>query len=59
MREAVNINLGLLALKKVVEALNSRASFVPYGDSKLTMVRASPLSSSTCITCCADGVALE
>ena len=38
MRETVHINLGLLALKKCVEALNNRAPYVPYMDSKLTMV---------------------
>lgn len=38
MREAVYINLGLLALKKCIEALNVKASYVPYQDSKLTMV---------------------
>ena len=30
MREAVYINLGLLALKKCIEALNSKCSYVPY-----------------------------
>lgn len=38
MREAVNINLGLLALKKCIEALNTSASYVPFQDSKLTML---------------------
>ena len=38
MRETVHINLGLLALKKCVEALNNRAAYVPFMDSKLTMV---------------------
>jgi hypothetical protein len=38
MRETVNINLGLLALKKCIEALNNRAHYVPFQDSKLTMV---------------------
>ena len=38
MREAVNINLGLLALKKVVEALNTQSQYIPYQDSKLTMI---------------------
>ena len=36
LREAVNINLGLLALKKCVDAINSRALYIPYQDSKLT-----------------------
>eukprot|EP00619_Florenciella_sp_RCC1007_P013565 CAMPEP_0205923106 /NCGR_PEP_ID=MMETSP1325-20131115/15638_1 /ASSEMBLY_ACC=CAM_ASM_000708 /TAXON_ID=236786 /ORGANISM="Florenciella sp., Strain RCC1007" /LENGTH=220 /DNA_ID=CAMNT_0053291261 /DNA_START=32 /DNA_END=694 /DNA_ORIENTATION=+ len=38
MREAVYINLGLLALKKVIEALNRKATYIPYQDSKLTML---------------------
>lgn len=38
MREAVNINLGLLALKKCIESLNNRSSYTPYQDSKLTML---------------------
>ena len=38
MREAVYINLGLLALKKCIEALNSGSTYVPFQDSKLTMV---------------------
>lgn len=38
MREAVNINLGLLALKKCIDALNRGQSHVPYQDSKLTML---------------------
>lgn len=42
MRETVHINLGLLALKKCVEALNNRAPYVPYMDSKLTMVSCWP-----------------
>ena len=49
MREAVYINLGLLALKKCVEALNnagegsSKSQYVPYSDSKLTMLLSSGL----------------
>ena len=38
MKEAVNINLGLLALKKVIKALNEKSCHVPYQDSKLTML---------------------
>ena len=30
MREPVYINLGLLALKKCIEALNLRSPYVPY-----------------------------
>jgi kinesin family protein 5 len=43
MREAVYINLGLLALKKCIEALNNRALYTPYKDSKLTMLLSSGL----------------
>jgi kinesin family protein 5 len=43
MREAVYINLGLLALKKCIEALNNRALYTPYQDSKLTMLLSSGL----------------
>ena len=38
MREAVFINLGLLALKKCIEALNNKLTYVPFQDSKLTML---------------------
>jgi hypothetical protein len=38
MREAVYINLGLLALKRCIEALNESSCYVPYQDSKLTML---------------------
>lgn len=30
MREAIYINLGLLALKKCVDAINTRANYVPF-----------------------------
>ena len=43
-KEAVNINLGLLALKKCISALNKGSDYIPYQDSKLTML----LSSGTC-----------
>ena len=43
MREAVYINLGLLALKKCIEALNNDQPYVPYQDSKLTMLLSSGL----------------
>mmetsp|Transcript_12290 Transcript_12290/g.22091 ORF Transcript_12290/g.22091 Transcript_12290/m.22091 type:complete len:650 (-) Transcript_12290:94-2043(-) len=36
--EATNINQGLFALKKCIDALNSRAPYVPYQDSKLTQL---------------------
>ena len=38
MREAVYINLGLLALKRCIEALNESCVYVPFQDSKLTML---------------------
>lgn len=37
-QEAININLGLLALKQCVEALQKKRNHVPYSDSKLTMI---------------------
>ena len=43
MREAVNINLGLLALKKCIDARKKRAPYVPFQDSKLTMLLSSAL----------------
>jgi len=57
MREAVNINLGLLALKRCIEALNlqSQATYVPYQDSKLTMLLSQGLGGNckTSIVVCA------
>jgi kinesin family protein 5 len=44
MREAVYINLGLLALKKCIEALNAKSSFVPYQETKLTMLLSAGLA---------------
>ena len=52
MRETVHINLGLLALKKCVEALNNRAPYVPYMDSKLTMVSYLPGHVVPCARAC-------
>ena len=43
MRETVFINLGLLALKKCIESLNNKARYVPFQDSKLTMLLSSGL----------------
>jgi kinesin family member 5 len=56
MREAVYINLGLLALKKCVEALNNGSPYVPYQDSKLTMLLSEGLggNSKTSIIVCAN-----
>mmetsp|Transcript_12698 Transcript_12698/g.17497 ORF Transcript_12698/g.17497 Transcript_12698/m.17497 type:complete len:616 (-) Transcript_12698:187-2034(-) len=57
LREAVNINLGLLALKNCVEALNSRRprAHIPYSDDKLTMMLSSGLGgdSKTSVVVCA------
>ena len=47
MREAVYINLGLLALKKCIEALNNDQPYVPYQDSKLTMLLSSGLGGNS------------
>lgn len=56
MRETVYINLGLLALKKCVEALNNQALYVPYQDSKLTMLLSEGLggNSKTSIIVCSN-----
>lgn len=59
MQEAVNINLGLLALKRCTEALNSRSKgkkrHIPYADSKLTMLLSEGLggNSKSCVILCA------
>merc|ERR1711871_1056938 len=54
LREAVNINLGLLALKKCIEAKRSGAAYVPYQDSKLTMLLSAGLggNSKTSVIVC-------
>ena len=58
LREAVYINLGLLALKQCVKSLNNPASnYVPYSDSKLTLLLSSGLggdSKSSVIVCAAQ-----
>lgn len=56
MREAVNINLGLLALKKCIEALNQNMVYVPYQDSKLTMLLSEGLGGNckTSVIVCAN-----
>ena len=54
MKEAVNINLGLLALKKCISSLNEGATYVPYQDSKLTMLLSPAIggdSRSTVMVC--------
>lgn len=60
-KEAVNINLGLLALKRCTAALNSmskgKKTHVPYSDSKLTMLLSLGLggnSKSSVILCVAQ-----
>jgi hypothetical protein len=35
-KEGISINGGLLAMGKVISALNDNASHIPYRDSKLT-----------------------
>lgn len=54
LQEAVFINLGLLALKQVVEALRKKARNPPYSDSKLTMMLSSGLGgdSKTSVIVC-------
>jgi kinesin family protein 5 len=56
MREAVYINLGLLALKKCIENLNHSLSYVPFKDSKLTMLLSEGLggNSKTSVIICAN-----
>jgi len=60
LREAVYINLGLLALKKCVQSLNDTESIsvhVPYQDSKLTLLLSSGLggdSKSSVVVCAAQ-----
>ena len=48
LREAVYINQGLLALKECIRALNEGADYVPYQNSKLTMLLSSALGGSEC-----------
>lgn len=47
MAEAVNINLGLLALKSCMTALRRQRSHVPFNDSTLTMLLSDALSGSS------------
>jgi hypothetical protein len=56
MREAVYINLGLLALKKCIEALNNHMLYIPFQDSKLTMLLSEGLGGSckTSVIVCAN-----
>mmetsp|Transcript_22545 Transcript_22545/g.28908 ORF Transcript_22545/g.28908 Transcript_22545/m.28908 type:complete len:714 (-) Transcript_22545:1236-3377(-) len=60
MREAIHINLGLMALKSCVEALNSNRTHVPYANSKLTQLLSEGLggnSRTSIIVCVAQEVA--
>ena len=59
MREAVYINLGLMALKSCVRALNdnNENTYIPYAQSKLTMMLSKGLGKGenrkTCVIVCA------
>ena len=55
MREAVNINLGLMSLKSCIEALTHKRQHIPYANSKLTMLLSSGLGgdSKTAVIVCA------
>jgi kinesin family protein 5 len=61
MREAVYINLGLLALKRCIEALNHRYSYVPFQDSKLTMLLSEGIggNSKTSVIVCANSMPIH
>ncbi len=56
MAEAIHINLGLLALKNCIDALQDGRKFVPYGDSQLTKLLSSALggNSKTGVIVCAS-----
>jgi len=45
--EAIHINLGLFALKKCVQALRRKSSYIPYSDSKLTLLLSPGLCGDT------------
>uniref|UniRef100_A0A7S2TR96 Kinesin motor domain-containing protein n=1 Tax=Lotharella oceanica TaxID=641309 RepID=A0A7S2TR96_9EUKA len=47
LKEAVFINLGLLALKKCINALQNRQAFIPYGDSMLTKLLSGALGGNS------------
>ncbi|CAF0917669.1 unnamed protein product [Adineta steineri] len=49
-REAVNINTELLQLRRVLDALSSSSSYIPYRDSTLTRLLQSSLSTKQSIT---------
>ena len=56
LREAVYINLGLLALKKCAVALRRGDEYIPFQDSKLTMLLSTALggNSKTAVVICAS-----
>jgi len=56
LQEATDINMGLLALKQVITALKQRHRYVPYQDSKLTMLLSPGLggNSRTRVVVCAN-----
>ena len=43
LKEAVNINLGLLALKTCIRHLVDKSGYVPYQNSRLTMMMSAVL----------------
>lgn len=49
-REAVNINTGLLQLRRVLDALSNSTPYIPYRDSTLTRLLQSSLSTTQSIT---------
>eukprot|EP00667_Euglena_gracilis_P006589 EG_transcript_6648 len=54
VQEAININTGLLALKRCIKALNEGARYVPYQDSKLTMFLRGDSKLTVVVTCSMD-----
>jgi len=56
LRETIYINMGLLALKKCIDALHRKENFVPYGDSQLTKILSTALggNSKTAVIVCAS-----
>mmetsp|Transcript_42309 Transcript_42309/g.68160 ORF Transcript_42309/g.68160 Transcript_42309/m.68160 type:complete len:647 (-) Transcript_42309:287-2227(-) len=47
LKEAVFINLGLLALKQCIDALQRRETYVPFGDSQLTKLLSASLGGNS------------